>query len=52
MRLTSGNDSTIAEIISASTESITITDTQVRTAVSEKSYNQSDMRYDKPLAQQ
>jgi len=52
MRLTSENDSTIAEIISTSTESTTITDTQVQTAVSEKSYNQSDMRYDKTLAQQ
>ena len=52
LRLTSGNNSTISEIISTSTESITISDTPVQTAVSVKSYDQSDMRYDKTLAQQ
>ena len=52
LRLTSGNNSTISEIISKSTESITISDTPVQTAVSENSYDQSDMRYDKTLAQQ
>jgi hypothetical protein len=52
LRLTSGNNSTISEINSTSTESITISDTPVQTAVSEKSYDQSDMRYDKTLAQQ
>lgn len=46
------NNSTNAEIISTSRETITIKVMQVQTAVSEKSYDQSDMRYNKILAQQ
>ena len=43
LRLTSGNDSTIAEIISKSTESKTIKVTQVQTAVSGRSYDQGSI---------